>query len=144
MKTTKSFEAVAQRSGNWWALEVPALPGVFTQARSLALADEMVRDAVAVFLEVPSTSISVSVRVLPPTAAKSVVEQALSLKAEAEKAQAAASAAMREAVVALEKSGLTNRDAGRILQVSHQRIAQVAGRRSRVAVASRVRRRVNA
>ena len=38
--------AQVQRSGDWWAISVPEIPGVFTQARRLSQVPDMVRDAV--------------------------------------------------------------------------------------------------
>jgi predicted RNase H-like HicB family nuclease len=124
--TAGRVTAVARRSGRWWSVEVPALPGVFTQARTLEAVEPMVRDAIAMFLQVPASSIDLEVRCEPPAEARADVEAALASRAEAERAQAAASAAMRRAVAALARAGLTNRDAGRLLRVSHQRIAQLS------------------
>lgn len=121
--------AVARRSGRWWAVEVPALSGVFTQARTLEAVEPMVRDAIAMYLQVPAPSIDLLVRFEPPDEARADVEAALASRAEAERAQAVASAAMRRAVAALARAGLTNRDSGRLLQVSHQRIAQLSSGR---------------
>lgn len=42
--------AKAQRSNGWWAVEVPEVPGVFTQARRLDEIPAMVADAVALML----------------------------------------------------------------------------------------------
>ena len=39
--------AKATRSGNWWAVEVPEIPGLFTQARRLEQVAAMVADAAA-------------------------------------------------------------------------------------------------
>ena len=122
-----AYLTVARRVRGWWAVEVPALPGVFTQARNLDQVEGMARDAISVFLDVPVASVAVTVQCIPPAEARAEVEQALALRAEAERAQAAASASLRRAVAALAVAGLTNRDAGRLLEVSHQRIAQLAG-----------------
>ena len=123
---TVSYLAVARRSGRWWAVEVPSLPGVFTQARTLDAVEPMVRDAIAMFRHAAAESIAVEVQCEPPAEARGDVEEALARRAEAERAQAAATAAMRQAVAALAQIGLTNRDAGRLLGVSHQRVAQIA------------------
>ncbi|MBI4728636.1 MAG: type II toxin-antitoxin system HicB family antitoxin, partial [Acidobacteria bacterium] len=48
MRTT--YRVVAQRSGSWWAIEVPDLPGAFTQARRLEQIERMGRDAIALML----------------------------------------------------------------------------------------------
>lgn len=122
-----AHEAVARRVRGWWAVEVPGLPGIFTQARNLDQVEHMARDAIATFLDVPVSSVAVEVRCIPPAEARTEVEQALALRDEAERAQAAASASLRRAVAALADAGLTNRDAGRLLEVSHQRIAQLSG-----------------
>ena len=37
--------AKAERSGSWWAVEVPEIPGLFTQARRLDLVPAMVVEA---------------------------------------------------------------------------------------------------
>ena len=132
--------AVARRSGRWWAVEVPSLPGVFTQARTLDAVESMVRDAIAIFLQVSPASIAIEVRCEPPAEARADVEEALARKADAERAQAAASVAMRQAVAALADAGLTNRDAGRLLQVSHQRVAQIAASGAQAAEGRRGRR----
>jgi predicted RNase H-like HicB family nuclease len=55
------YLATAERHGAWWALEVPALPGVHTQARRLDRAEYMVRDAIALFLDVDPDSFDVVV-----------------------------------------------------------------------------------
>ncbi|MGP3734330.1 type II toxin-antitoxin system HicB family antitoxin [Streptomyces sp. GDS52] len=46
----KVYRVVARRIGEWWALEVPDLPGVFSQVKRLEQADAAVREAIAVML----------------------------------------------------------------------------------------------
>ena len=50
MKTSETVDATAvcTRSGGWWAVEVPEIPGLFTQARRLDQVEDMVRDAATV------------------------------------------------------------------------------------------------
>lgn len=121
-----TYTAIAQRSGPWWAIEVPELRGVFTQARNLDQAAAMARDAIALFLDAAPDSIAVELRVVAPPEVQSVVDEALMARYEAERARAAAASAMRRAVAAAAKAGITSRDTGRMLRVSHQRVAQVA------------------
>lgn len=45
MTTPIDVTAIAERSDGWWAVEVPEIPGLFTQARRLDQIDGMVRDA---------------------------------------------------------------------------------------------------
>ncbi|PLS30924.1 transcriptional regulator [Bifidobacterium margollesii] len=63
MKTseTASATAVCTRSGGWWAVEVPEIPGLFTQARHLDQVEDMVRDA-AGMLDVQVGAVTVKPR----------------------------------------------------------------------------------
>jgi predicted RNase H-like HicB family nuclease len=57
--------AVAERAGQWWAVSVPDVPGVFTQARRLqgrSGAGAMARDALALMLDISAEDIEVEVR----------------------------------------------------------------------------------
>ncbi|MFO1539053.1 MAG: type II toxin-antitoxin system HicB family antitoxin [Chloroflexota bacterium] len=128
----RSFTVVAQRAGAWWAIEVPELRGVFTQARNLDQAEAMARDAIALFLDLPADTIAIELQVVAPPEVQSVVDQALRAKEESERARAAAALAMQRAVAAAAGLGITSRDTGRMLRISHQRVAQVAGRRKHV------------
>ena len=48
-----TYTAVARRAGDWWAISVPELKGVHTQARRLSRVEAMARDAIALMLDVP-------------------------------------------------------------------------------------------
>ena len=50
-----------QRSGKWWAISVPQLRGVFTQARRRDEVEAMARDAIALYLDVPADSFDVAI-----------------------------------------------------------------------------------
>lgn len=50
-----------ERDGRWWAISVPELPGVFSQARRRGEVGRMARDAIALFLDVPLDSFDISV-----------------------------------------------------------------------------------
>ncbi|MEU7430521.1 type II toxin-antitoxin system HicB family antitoxin [Streptomyces sioyaensis] len=56
-----SYRVTARRAGEWWALEVPDLPGVFSQAKSLDKADEAAREALAVMLDVDIDHVDVAI-----------------------------------------------------------------------------------
>jgi predicted RNase H-like HicB family nuclease len=56
-----TYLVTARRVGEWWALEVPGLPGVFSQAKRLECADEAAREAIAVMLGVETGSVTVDV-----------------------------------------------------------------------------------
>jgi len=53
------YTVEARRSGGWWALSVPDLPGVHSQVRRLEQADKMIRDAIALAFDVSPDEINV-------------------------------------------------------------------------------------
>jgi predicted RNase H-like HicB family nuclease len=59
--TEHSYTAVCRRLGDWWAISVPGLRGVHTQARTLDEAAYMARDAIALMLDIDAGAVRVSV-----------------------------------------------------------------------------------
>lgn len=49
----------ARRSGSWWALTVPELPGVHSQVRRLEKAEAMITDAIALAFDVDPATVRV-------------------------------------------------------------------------------------
>lgn len=121
-----TYTAVCRRSGDWWAISVPEIKGVHTQARRLDQAEAMVRDAIALFLDVAPDSFDVTLAPeVPP-----YIAVALEVRAEAERAYEKAAEAVAEAVDNLEKEGYTVRDAGALLHLSPQRVSQIKAERA--------------
>ena len=122
----KTYTARCQRSGDWWAISVPGLRGVHTQARRLEKAEAMVRDAIALFLDVPSDSFDVRIEPVLPRDLQGKVGRARKVRGEAEVLQREAAIASAEVAADLVQTAhLTVRDAGRVLGLSHQRITQL-------------------
>jgi predicted RNase H-like HicB family nuclease len=121
------YAAIAIRSGRWWALEVPALSGVHSQARRLDQAEAMVRDAIALMLQVPEDSFDVAIQPQLESLGElgHAIEDALRARQAAAEAHEASSDAMQHAVRDIRDSGYTARDAGMLLGVSNQRISQI-------------------
>lgn len=122
----KTYTARCQRSGDWWAISVPELSGVHTQARRLEKAGAMAGDAVALLLDVPPDSFDVKIEPVLPRDHQTNVGRARKARDEAEILQHEAAIASSEAAADLVGNAhLTIRDAGRVLGLSHQRIAQL-------------------
>ena len=122
----KTYAARCQRSGDWWAISVTELRGVHTQARRLEKAEAMVRDAIALFLDVPSDSFDVRIEPVLPRDLQGKVGRARKVRGEAEVLQREAAIASAEVAADLVQTAhLTVRDAGRVLGLSHQRITQL-------------------
>jgi predicted RNase H-like HicB family nuclease len=120
----KTYRVTARRSGDWWALEVPDLPGVHSQTKRLDRAAGEAREAIGLMLGIEADSIDVEVETqLPPEA-----REALQAVARAHKAAEAAALQEREAMVraaSVLTQGLSQRDAGAVMGVSFQRISQL-------------------
>jgi predicted RNase H-like HicB family nuclease len=118
------YSAACRRSGNWWAISVPELTGVHTQARRLDQVVAMTQDAIGLLLDVDPATIEVEVYPeLPPEAL-----HALEARRVAREADQAAEQATYDAVLALLRDGYTVRDTGALLGLSPQRISQIAAR----------------
>lgn len=120
----KTYTAVCRRSGSWWAISVPELKGLHTQARRLSDAEAMVRDALALFLDVAPGSFAVALHPEVPEAQGELAE-ALHARQVAQEADQKAAAATRAAIKRLAGIGITGRDAARLLGLSPQRVSQL-------------------
>ena len=118
--------AIARRSGDWWAVEVPEVDGAFTQAKRLDQIPEMVADAVSLLEDVPVEQVVVTV--VPDIGDPALLESADHVReqiAAAQAAQTAAAAASRAVVKQLRGKGLPVRDVAVIMNVSAQRVSQL-------------------
>jgi len=120
-----TYTARARRSGSWWAIDVPELPGVYSQARRLDRVDSMARDAIALFLDVDPASLDIRVEMNLPSDLRRDVDAVGRLRAEADRLQVESSGAMRRLTHELLGRGLSVRDAAAILGISHQRVSQL-------------------
>jgi predicted RNase H-like HicB family nuclease len=124
---TTTYTASAERSGKWWAVKVPDVPGAFTQGRNLKEAAEMAREAVALLLDLPEEQIEIDLIPELPRATTAALEDFQARRAARESAEEAERTAQEAAARALvADAGLSVRDAGVILGISHQRVAQLA------------------
>lgn len=124
--TTKPVIAEVTRAENgWWAVEVPAIEGLFTQARSLHQVPAMVADA-ARLLDEDVTEGDVRLRIILPPEVQTKLDKAKADARAAEEAQRKAAEETREVVAALRSKGFTVRDAAVVLGVSPQRVSQLA------------------
>jgi predicted RNase H-like HicB family nuclease len=122
----KTYTARCQRAEGWWAISVPELRGVHTQARRLDKVEATVRDAIALFLDVPEDSFDIRIEPVLPRDLQNKVGRVRKVRDQAEVLQR--QAATDSAAVAADlvrRAHLTVREAGRVLGLSHQRVAQL-------------------
>lgn len=55
------YDVNIERDEKWWAISVPQLPGVFSQARTRGDVEEMARDVIALYLDVPNESFNLRI-----------------------------------------------------------------------------------
>ncbi|WP_200938269.1 hypothetical protein [Aeromicrobium sp. Root472D3] len=117
--------AQARRTGDWWAVEVPEVDGVFTQAKRLDQVPEVVADAVALLEDVAPSAVEVQVVPVVPDAVAAALMLAKQHREEAEALNVEASTIVRQTALDLTGLGYSMRDIGVVLGVSHQRVAQL-------------------
>ena len=117
--------ANAERSGGWWAVEVPEVPGLFTQAKRLDQVDSMVRDAAALLTGQPEDSFEVVIEPKVPERVALTLKRSHELTAEAARLQREAAEDARKAAELMRSEGMTVRDIGQVMGLSFQRVSQI-------------------
>jgi predicted RNase H-like HicB family nuclease len=122
--TKKTRTVVFQRDEDgWWVATVKGLAGVHTQGRTVAQARDRIHDALAAAGEDRNAELverfDLSQELLDQ------VDAAKTKKERADRTQEEAQAAMRSAAIALSHRGVSTRDAGFFLNLSHQRVHQL-------------------
>ena len=122
----KSYQVDVIRSGNWWSITVPALTGVFSQAKRLDQVEAMAREAIAMMLDIDEATVGdIKVVVTPPANVVDLLERLKASVATATEATEAAAEARHQAAELLRDQGLPLRDVGELIGVSHQRVSQI-------------------
>ncbi len=119
------YTVIAERDDAWWIISVRELDNVFSQARRLDRVEYMARDAISLMLEVPPDSFDIEViqNLDPPTQEQIEAVQAVREAVASWKRRSAETT--RETVRSLHESGYPQRDIGRLVGISHQRVAQL-------------------
>ena len=126
-----SYRAVATRSGDWWAITIPQLPGAFSQCKRLDQVEAMAREVIALMLDCDPADVGdVEVDVQLPDQLTDDLAALRRSERLADDARQAAAHAQRRAAEDLRAAGLSMRDIGRLLGVSHQRVSQILARES--------------
>jgi ribosomal protein L12E/L44/L45/RPP1/RPP2 len=120
------YRAQVTREDGWWMVHVPAIDAL-TQARRFAEAEKMARELVAVTRHIPVEEVTVEVTVehIDDVAVSQIVAEVAAERAQA--AQLEADAASKAVALArtLSSRGISLRDIGAIIGVSHQRAHQL-------------------
>lgn len=115
------YTAQCERDGRHWSVDVPDLR-IHTFGRGLREAEDMARDAISALLDVPAEEVSVTLAVPELDEPLREVDAARAARTRAVEREQTATA---EAIRTLLSRGVSQRDAARILNLSHQRVSQI-------------------
>ena len=124
------FKIEVTRDGRWWMVHIPEIDGL-TQARRLSEAETMAREYIALDQNLPFDEIKVetaSVRIDEP-AFRELLETAReikSLRVKAKELERKATEKAREYAHWLTTNGVPVRDTAELLDISPQRVSQLA------------------
>lgn len=119
------YTVTAERGRRWWVLQCVEHPGAVSEVARLDQAPEAMREAIAFVAQVDPATVEVEVRpVVPPEAGEHAVA-ASRLREQAREATHEAARESRAAARVLRDAGLSVRDVGTVLGVSHQRAHQL-------------------
>jgi hypothetical protein len=118
------YTAIVERDQPFWKVTVPEIDRV-TQARHLREVDAMTRELISLMEDIPEDSFGLTVQILLPPGVRAHLDRAEELRRQAAEANHSAAEESREAVRQLRELGLTVRDVGDAIGVSHQRAHQL-------------------
>lgn len=121
---TRHVTVTAERGTNWWVLEC-AEAGSVSQCKRLGQAADEMREAIAHQLRIPEDGFVIDVVPVLPDTYRTEALAAEQSRKEAQEANSAAAAHARAAARALAAAGLSVRDIGTVMGISHQRAAQL-------------------
>jgi len=128
MKPRKTYRLVVEREPSWWIIQIPELD-LTTQARRLGDVEKNAREAIAALLDVGTLTFDLEQEVRPPVAVVQELHEARALMDRAAILREESADRIGQAVDKLIKDfGLTMREAGKLLDLSHQRISQLVER----------------
>lgn len=127
MVTTGTYTVIYERDERgWWVASVRGVRGCHTQGRTLEQARRRVREALGLFVKDADTADFVA-HIRLPKPARRALTRGLTARQRADQERAKAAKALQAAMRALARTGLSRRDTGELLGLSHQRVQQIVG-----------------
>lgn len=117
------FAVLVEREEGRWHIRVPDVNG-YAQVRTLRGAPAVARDLIAHVTGQPANSFGLKLEWVLPTEVQAHLEAAQRLRREEKRANTAAANEVRIAAKGMAAAGMSVRDIGTVLGVSHQRAHQ--------------------
>lgn len=119
-----TYQAIASRDGKYWLVHIPKLDQ-YTQARSLSEVEPMARELIALVAGIPADSFEFEWQTELSESVRHHLELADKYADQASWAQSEAADERRFAAREMRAEGMTVRDIGAALGISHQRAQQL-------------------
>lgn len=124
----KQYKAIFERdeSGTWLA-RIPAIRGCHTYGRTIEQARARLREALGLWIDDPAGAV-IDEDIRLPARLKTAIGRSRRTRQRAEQERETAHEQTRAAAEALVEEGVSLRDAGELLGLSHQRVQQLVRR----------------
>jgi hypothetical protein len=123
-RNAERYDVTVRRDGRFWYVDIRGLDGA-TQARNLSEIDEMAKDYIAEVTGARADQLEIVVTIELPADVQAHLAAASALRDEEAHARSRAAEESRAAARALKSQGLTVREVGAALGISHQRAQQL-------------------
>lgn len=123
--TKTNYTATARRGSRRWVVQCDQFPGALTEVTRLDQAPEFMVEAIAFVSQVPQDSVQVTVTPAIPEDIAAELARVEDLRSQARAADREAAALHADAARRLQAQGLSVRDIGSVLGLSHQRAQQL-------------------
>lgn len=120
----KTYEGTARREEGFWVVEIPEL-NLVTQARRLSEIERMARSIISLQQEVSGDAFDLEIDIQLPRKVQSELSRARDLRRQAAEKNREAARLSRDAVRQLHDQGMSMREVGDALGISHQRVKQL-------------------
>ena len=110
---------------NWWVATIKELKGCHTQGRTIAQARKRIREALGLFIDDSDEAELIDDVALPSNAELLLKRVHSTRKRAEEEADKLQSSTAEAAQVLTQEIGVSTRDAGELLGLSHQRVQQI-------------------
>lgn len=115
----------------WWVASIRAVPGCHTQGRTISQARRRIREALSLFVDNSNSAVLVD-KVRLPAGIKHLLNKVETSRKRAELEKNTLGMLTLDAAKALtQELGVSVRDAGELLGLSHQRIQQLVNSKAR-------------
>jgi hypothetical protein len=124
----RHYKVEITRDGRWWMVHIPEIEGL-TQARRIGEAEQMAREFIALETSTPISEVTVTIATITVQGLGDIQEPAADvrdLRDAARKAEAAFADARKRYAKRATRAGIPVRDIAELLDVSPQRVSQLA------------------